>query len=82
MNDDEQTIRELVANWQDAAGAGDLPTLLGLMAEDVVFLVAGQPPMRGREAFAQGFQAVIQHHRIKSKAEVQEVHVQEIGPTA
>ena len=52
MQNDEQAIRELVATWIRASKAGDTPTVLGLMAEDVVFLVPGHPPMRGRDAFA------------------------------
>ena len=34
-----------------ASAAGDVERVLGLMAEDVVFLLPGQPPMRGRETF-------------------------------
>src|SRR5512143_3091163 len=52
MSTDEQAIRDLVATWLDASKAGDNETLLGLMADDVVFLLPGQPPMRGRDAFA------------------------------
>jgi ketosteroid isomerase-like protein len=32
--------------------AGDIDTVLSLMAGDVVFLVAGQPPMIGKARFA------------------------------
>ncbi len=49
---DEQAIRDLVATWLSASKAGETEKVLSLMAEDVVFLVAGQPPMRGKEAFA------------------------------
>jgi uncharacterized protein (TIGR02246 family) len=52
MSADEQAIRDLVATWLDASKAGDNATVLGLMADDVVFLLPGQPPMRGRDAFA------------------------------
>ncbi len=34
MTDDERSIRGLIATWQRAAAAGDLPLLLSLMAED------------------------------------------------
>ena len=44
------------------------------MAEDVVFLVAGQPPMRGRAAFAAAQQA-LKGFRIDATADVQEVRV-------
>src|SRR2546428_9546443 len=54
MQDDEQAIRQLVATWLSASKAGDTEKVLSLMADDVVFLVPGQPPMRGRAAFAAG----------------------------
>lgn len=75
MQNDEQSIRELVAEWHNAAAAGDLSKLLNLMAEDVVFYVVGQPPMRGREAFAAAFRAVVQHVRIDSTAMIEEIQV-------
>jgi uncharacterized protein (TIGR02246 family) len=75
MQNDEQSIRELVTEWQKAAAAGDLSKLLDLMAEDVVFYVAGQPPMRGREAFAAAFRAAVQQVRIESTAKIEEIHV-------
>ena len=37
MQNDEQSIRDLVAKWQSATAAGDLSRILPLMAEDVVF---------------------------------------------
>jgi uncharacterized protein (TIGR02246 family) len=52
MADDERQIRDLVATWMRATKAGDLDTVLGLMTDDVVFLVAGQPPMIGKAAYA------------------------------
>ena len=42
---DEEEILRLVAIWISATKAGDLETVLSLMAEEVVFLMAGQPPM-------------------------------------
>jgi ketosteroid isomerase-like protein len=53
MYSDEQAIRSLIATWMEASGRGDLGRVLELMAEDVVFLGPGRPPMRGREAFVQ-----------------------------
>ena len=49
MNNDEAQIRELVATWMAATRSGDVDTLRGLMTDDVVFLVAGKPPMRKSE---------------------------------
>ena len=52
MQTDESEIRQLVATWMTATKAGDIETVLSLMADDVVFLIAGQPPMVGKSAFA------------------------------
>ena len=51
MPDDERVIRELVQTWLAASQKGDLQTVLGLMTDDVVFMVPGQKPF-GKEAFA------------------------------
>lgn len=75
MNVDEQAIRALVDLWHSATAAGDIETVLRLMAEDVVFLVAGHPPMRGRDTFERGLRGLLNQHRIESTAEVQEVVV-------
>jgi uncharacterized protein (TIGR02246 family) len=45
MQNDEQEIRQLVTTWMAATKAGDVDTVLSLMADDVVFLVPGQPVM-------------------------------------
>jgi uncharacterized protein (TIGR02246 family) len=45
-DEDEREIRELVATWMAATSAGDLETVLSLMAEDAVFLMPGQRVMR------------------------------------
>src|ERR1044071_10338892 len=52
MQNDEQEIRNLVATWMAATKSGDVKAVLELMSDDVVFLVAGQPPMMGKSAFA------------------------------
>ena len=41
MHDDEAAIRELVSTWMAATKAGDAATVLDLMTDDAVFLVAG-----------------------------------------
>jgi uncharacterized protein (TIGR02246 family) len=51
MSTDEAAIREVIATWLRASKAGDTATVLGLMADDAVFLVAGQKPF-GKEEFA------------------------------
>src|ERR1700686_1175489 len=47
MPDDEQAIRRLIATWISATNAGDTDKVLALMADDVTFLIPGQPPKRG-----------------------------------
>jgi uncharacterized protein (TIGR02246 family) len=50
MQSDEAQIRELVTTWMAASKAG-VDTVLSLMTDDVVFLMAGQAPMH-KPAFA------------------------------
>ena len=75
MDQDEQAIRALVATWMDASAAGDLDCVLELMDDDVVFLGAGRPPMRGKAAFRDASRAMEGKSRLSGKAEVQEVRV-------
>jgi len=51
MTDDATAIRQVVETWMAASRRGDLETVLGLMTEDVVFMVPGKEPF-GKEAFA------------------------------
>jgi uncharacterized protein (TIGR02246 family) len=73
MSEDERAIREVIATWMRASADGDSETVLGLMADDVVFFVAGRPPFGKREfAAAQGGLA---GSRIEATSNVREVHV-------
>ncbi|MCU1335899.1 MAG: SgcJ/EcaC family oxidoreductase [Bryobacterales bacterium] len=71
----ETAIRELIATWLRASAAGDSETLSTLMADDVVFLLPGQPPMRGRETFMKSFQSMIQKIRLEATSDIQEIQV-------
>lgn len=75
MNADESAIRQMIALWHSATAAGDVDTVLRLMSEDAVFLVAGQAPMRGRAAFERGLRGLLAQHRIESSSNIQEVEV-------
>lgn len=75
MNPDEAAIRKMIALWHSATAAGDVDTVLGLMSEDAAFLVAGQPPMRGRADFERGLRGILEKHRIESSGDIQEVAV-------
>jgi len=77
MPTDEQQIRELVATWMSATRAGDVPAVLDLMTDDVVFLVAGQAPF-GKQQFAAAMKPAIPGAalpRIDGRSEIQEIHV-------
>jgi uncharacterized protein (TIGR02246 family) len=73
MQNDEKAIRDLIDKWMRVTTAGDLDQVLGLMADDVVFLIPGQPPMHGKEEFARGFRIALQHVQIESRCEIQEI---------
>jgi uncharacterized protein (TIGR02246 family) len=77
LSPDEQAIRNLIALWHRATAAGDVETILGLMSEDAIFLVAGSPPLRGRTIFEKGLRGLLKSHRIESTAEIQEVAASE-----
>jgi uncharacterized protein (TIGR02246 family) len=70
---DEQAIRELVQSWLAATEEGDLPTVLNLMADDVVFMVPGLEPF-GKEAFAASARNM-KSVRFDGKSEIQEIMV-------
>ena len=76
MQNDEQEIRQLVSTWMAATKAGDVDTVLSLMAEDVVFLRPGNPVMRKTE-FADGARAQSNHEapRFDGTSEIQEIKI-------
>ena len=73
MRDDEHAIRELVDRWMSATKAGDVATVLSLMADDVIFMVPGQQPF-GKEAFAASSERM-KGMRIDGRAEIRELKV-------
>ena len=74
MNPDEQAIRAAVQTWIQASGDGDLPRVLALIDDDVVFLGPGRPAMRKAEfeAASKGMAGKVQ---IESTSDIQEVRV-------
>jgi uncharacterized protein (TIGR02246 family) len=78
MSDDEQAIRTLLQTWLTATQAGDTSTVLQLMADDVLFLVAGQPPF-GKAAFAAQSKSMA-GVRIEARSEIREIEI--AGPWA
>jgi len=75
MTVDEQAIRHLVATWHRATAEGNVEAVCSLMAPDALFLTPGHPPLKGRDAFAQGLRTLLQTHRIESEGDIQEIVV-------
>jgi uncharacterized protein (TIGR02246 family) len=76
MQNDEQEIRQLVSTWMAASKAGDIETVLSLMADDVVFLVPGQPVMRKADfAVAARDQSGQQAPQFDGRSEIQEIRI-------
>ena len=76
MQNDEQEIRQLVSTWMAESKAGNVEKVLSLMAEDAVFLVAGQPPMhKGDFAAAARSQAEGEAPQFDGSSEIQEIKV-------
>ena len=73
MTDDERAIRNLVATWMSASQAGDVATVLGLMADDMVFMVPGREPF-GKEAFAAASQSM-KGVRFEGSYDIREIKV-------
>jgi uncharacterized protein (TIGR02246 family) len=59
-----------------ATESGDIATVLSLMTDDVVFLVAGQPPF-GKQRFAEAMKPApgALASKIEGRSEIQEIRV-------
>ena len=76
MQSDEDLIRQLVATWMAANTSGDVNTVLSLIADDVVFLLPGRPPMRKDEfAKVSRGQAAAGGPKIDGSSEIMELKV-------
>lgn len=74
MDPDEQAIREVIDTWMRATTAGDLPRVLELMDDHVVFLGPGRPPMR-KDAFEAATKGMEAKARLEGSTDVQEIRV-------
>lgn len=72
-SEDERAIRALVETWTGASKTGDLATVLGLMTDDVVFMVPGRAPF-GKSEFARAWHEA-KPFRFGSRCEVQEIQI-------
>lgn len=70
---DERAIRELVDQWLGASAKGDLDALLGLLADDVIFMVPNKEPF-GKEAFAAANRQMKDVH-LEAVSDIQEIKV-------
>jgi|SRR5262245_42137630 len=75
MTPDEQAIRTLIATWMEATKTGDLDRTLEMIDDEVVFLGAGRPPMRGKASFADASRAMERSGRFDGSVVVEEVRV-------
>ena len=76
--DDARQIRELVDSWIAASKAHDLPALMGMMTDDVVFMTPGRAPF-GKTEFAADVERT-KKVAIDARSEVQEIEI--FGPRA
>ena len=77
MKNDEQQIRDLIQKWMNATKEGDIETVLGLMTDDVVFMVAGQEPF-GKDAFRKAIESMKSETagvRYEGKSKIEEIKV-------
>ncbi len=70
---DEEAIRGLVDKWLIASERGDLPTMLNLLADDVIFMVPNKEPF-GRETFAQAYEEM-RNVEMKTSSDIQEIKI-------
>lgn len=73
MTQDESAIRDVVNTWFTASKSGDLPTVLDLMTDDVIFMVPGQPPF-GKKEFAAASEGM-KNLQIHGTYDIQEVQL-------
>jgi len=78
MSDDERAIRELVERWMEASKAGDTAAVLGLMTDDVLFMVPGREPF-GKDEFRTASESM-RELKMDGRADIQEIEVN--GDTA
>jgi uncharacterized protein (TIGR02246 family) len=76
--DDERQIRKLIGSWIAASNARNLPALMDMMTDDVVFMTPGRGPF-GKAEFAADSQRM-KSVTIDARAQVQEIEV--FGPRA
>jgi len=75
MND-RDAILVLLDRWREATSTKDIPKILALVTEDIVFLPSSIPPVRGKAAVEELYRnAFAQYSRIEQQAAVEEVEI-------
>lgn len=62
-------VDELMKEWSEALRRSDAAALASLVTEDSEFWSPGQPPMKGREAVRQSFEALFKNYRMEQRFE-------------
>src|SRR6266436_1442021 len=70
---DEEAIRGLVDKWLIASEKGDLPTMLNLLADDVIFMVPNKEPF-GKEEFSQSYEEP-KGAKMKTESDIREIKI-------
>jgi uncharacterized protein (TIGR02246 family) len=73
LEEDERTIRSLMARWHQATAAGAVEAVGGLMADDALFLVSGRAPF-GKDEFKKTSRS-LQGTRIESSSAIEELEL-------
>jgi uncharacterized protein (TIGR02246 family) len=71
--EDERQIRKLIESWIAASNARDLPALMDMMTDDVVFMTPGRAPF-GKAEFAADV-GRMKSVAIDARAQVQEIEI-------
>jgi uncharacterized protein (TIGR02246 family) len=71
VSDDQRAIRELIDTWIAASKARDLPALLAMLTDDVIFMTPGRPPF-GKAEFAADNERMVDV-TVEARAEVLEI---------
>jgi uncharacterized protein (TIGR02246 family) len=73
MQNDEEAIRKFVDTWLTASQAGDLATVLSLMADDIVFMVPGKEPF-GKDEFVAGSEKM-KDFKMEVQSDIKEIEI-------
>jgi uncharacterized protein (TIGR02246 family) len=73
LDSDETQIRRTLAECAAGACAGEVERILPYLAEDLVFLLPGEPPLKGRPAFLSFLRDLITDCRIEAESEIREL---------